>query len=251
MKTESVQQDYASAIRAWAHGMATAKVSAVESSLALGDSMDRVKMFVEGNYEKRIDKLLRQAELLEDVVDDLEDRVISFMKEVPLGAYDTGCSDGDRFLGWLQDVGQLTLEQEDHVECQRARLKLEDVARANRVGHVWFQDLWSLTETALDEFDVDSHDRIHLNPIHVETRFETTSLLDDDDEAPTDVVVYACENNMRTAVLEPIAQRVCDVLRQDGPKSIDDLKDKLLEFDKDEIFEVCRDSVEMGLMALG
>ena len=205
---------YQQTLKETARAMASARVSGVSSLLDPRDSVDRVKMFIEGNYEKRIEKLLSQAALLEDVVSDLEDRVIAYVQELPLAAYDTGCTDGDRFLQWLDESNELTDEQTDYLVCQRARLQLEDVARSNRLGHVRFQELWSLKDSLLGELDESTRLNVHLNPIRCSVVFRTTALLDEDDITPAEVVVFACRNDMRTAVFQAEGIAISEALER-------------------------------------
>jgi len=241
---------YHQSLKQTARAMASARISGVSSLLDPRDSVDRVKMFIEGNYEKRIEKLLSQAALLEDVVEYLEDRVIAYVQELPLAAYDTGCTDGDRFLQWLATCGDLTDEQMDHLVCQRARLQLEDIARANRLGHVRFQELWSLKDKLLPQFNATSSLIVHVNPIRCRTVFRTTALLDEEDITPANVVVFACRNNMRTAVIEAEGIAICETL-QSSPLAISQLIEVSPQLAAEDIVDVVQESVEMGLMALG
>ena len=62
-----------------------------------------------------------------------------------------GTDDAKQFLKWLPQVFSLTPEQHDYVTCQTARMQVESLANANRLGNLRFQELASLAADFADE----------------------------------------------------------------------------------------------------
>jgi len=211
----------------------------------------RVKMFVDGNLEKRFDKLTRGIAFLEDAFDDLENLVLRFMREVPLAAYDTGASDAERLLSWIIDSCPITPEQRDHIACQRARHAVEDLGRIHRLKHTRFQELCSLSEQLVAELGHNPDLRVFLNPIHYWTEFETQVLLDEDAETPANVLFYAVNSDVSTAILEPEGQALLRELQDIQPCTLDVWSITSNEATREDLIELCRDMSEMGLIAFG
>lgn len=231
--------------------MALGYVEDVRPFLARGERIENVKLFTDGNLDKRIDKVLDQVGLLKPVFDRLEDLVSEYILEVPLVAYDTGCSDGDRFLRWL-GLGQITTpEQQDHIACQLARNEVEHVARKNRLGHVRFQELRSLTDQLKADLGTNPKLRVHLNPIRTWTTFQTTALLDEDATTPADVLFFACGNQIRTSAFEETGQYFVEVLDSHGPLTLQDWKRLDRSISRSDLMEFCLAAAEMGLVAFG
>src|SRR5262245_33212940 len=219
-ETLTPEKAYAEQIRRWARAMAEAKNDSVHGAIA-GDCVpDQVEMFVEGNVEKRWDKLKRQLEFVAGAFDDLEELIKTYGQEVPLAAYDTGSSDGERFLGWLAETFILSGEQMDHVACQRARFALEGEARKNRRGHVRFQELLSVAETLAAELEQNPGLQLYLNPIRSWATFQTRALLDDVATPPADAVFFPVAGEIRTAILDEQGKRLIEELAEVSPCSL-------------------------------
>ena len=115
-----------------------------------------MKIFVDGNLEKRFEKLQAQLEFVADGFDRFDDLIADYIRARPSAAYDTGISDGERMLVWLTetkglsqnptdarnvrgdsnqrrgfriDTKTLSPEQLDYIACQRARHAIEETAR--------------------------------------------------------------------------------------------------------------------------
>lgn len=250
-QTSSLLEQYRDQIQRCAQTMAVGNNEAVRPYLANGNNVEHVKLFTDGNLDKRIDKILDQVELLKPVFDQLEDLVSEYILEVPLAAYDTGCSDGDRFLRWLSQTQVTTPEQHDHIICQTTRNEVEHVARKNRMGHVHFQELRSLTDQLKDELDSNPKLRVHLNPIRAWATFETTILLGDDAMTPADVLFFAYENQIRTSVFEELGKQFVGTLASRGPVTLKEWKRLNRSNSRSELLEFCCDAAEMGLVAFG
>ncbi|MDG2388941.1 MAG: hypothetical protein P8M30_06440, partial [Planctomycetaceae bacterium] len=115
----------------YAEALSIAHNDEVVGDLKSGNTADMLKMFTDGNLDKRFNKVKDQVEFVAEFFDEeeFEEQVVSYVRTLPLLAYDTGISDGERFLDWLPNQMELTEEQKDAIRCQQARHKIEDVAR--------------------------------------------------------------------------------------------------------------------------
>ncbi len=251
------------------------EVERIASKLAVGEldevqpkvKVGQLKLFTDGNLDKRYLKLTDQTELLADLVEELEDAIVEFVKTVPLAAYDTGISDTDRFLDWFTQSRRLTDEEFDGVTCQRCRCRVEEVARSRRTEHVWFQHLRTATEAKLltvDQARV-AGGILRANPIQVETVLHTRHFVDEETALPAMVLFFPVQAETRTAVIEPEADRLLQMVRKNHV-TIEDVEavwnadqwDR--EFDAtappnedDEPFSVdqlCEELIEVGLLAI-
>lgn len=243
--------DYRDQIQRCAQTMSLGYVEDVRPFLANGMTVEQVKLFTEGNLDKRFEKVLDQTELLKSAFDNLDDLVHEYILEVPLAAYDTGCSDGDRFLKWLALTHDTTAEQQDHMACQLARHEVENVARRNRLGHIRFQELRSMTDRLLLEVETNPKLRIHLNPIRAWATFQTNALLDEAASAPADVLFFANGPQIRTSIFEDDSQWLVETLASHGPITLTDWKRLDRSASRSALIEFCLDAAEMGLVALG
>ena len=242
--------EYRAQITACARSLSVAHVADVTGYLAAGNTSEMVKMFTDGNLDKRFLKLKDHLELLNGGFPEMEDLIAAYVKTIPLAAYDTGSSDAEHFLEWLQRSRSLTPEQIDLITCQRARRAVEELAAANRLQHLRFQDFAVLRERLLPEWGARPELRIELNPVRVWATFSTPVLLGEGDEPPATVIFFPVENDIHTAVLEPQAQSLIQDLEARGPSRLDDLASDCLPDVREEIIELCRDLVELGLAAL-
>lgn len=243
--------EYRDQIQRCAQTMALGYIEDVRPFLANGMKAEQVRLFTDGNLDKRHDKVLDQVALLKAVFDNLDDLIDEFIHLVPLAAYDTGCSDGDRFLRWLSLTRVTTPEQQDHIACQLARHEVEHIARKNRLGHVRFQELRSLTSRLQNDLSTNPKLRIHLNPIRTWTQFQTNMLLDDDATTPADVVFFAFGTQIRTSDVEAAGKYFLETLAVHGPCTLADWKRLDRAVSRNDLIEFCIDAAEMGLIAFG
>jgi hypothetical protein len=242
---------YRSQIVRCAQSLAVAHNELVVSDLVPGTPLERITLFTEGNLEKRFLKLKDQMDLLEDAFDDLDERINAYISEVPLAAYDTGSSDLELFLDRLCDTHHLTARQFDCVTCQKSRIAVEQRAANNRIGHVWFQELFSRAADFSTELETNSSLWVTLNPITIQATFFTQALLDDEDAIPADVMFFPVGNDIRTAVLEPDAEQVIRKLERNGPAHLEQLVKSLSGLCRDQIVETCRELAGIGLAVFG
>ena len=248
--TDSITR-YRSQIVRCAQALAVAHTDLIASDLLPGTPLERVTLFTEGNFEKRFLKLKDQMDLLEDAFDDLDERINTYISAVPLAAYDTGSSDLELFLDRLCDTHYLTARQYDCVTCQKSRIAVEQRAANNRLGHVWFQELFSRAADFATELETNPMLWVILNPITIRATFFTRALLDEDDVIPADVMFFPVGNDIRTAVLEPDAAQVIRRLESNGPARLEQLVTSLSDLCRDRIVETCRELADIGLAAFG
>lgn len=248
--TDSIAR-YRSQIVRCAQSLAAAHNNPVLSDLVPGTSSERVTLFTEGNLEKRFLKLKDQMDLLEDAFDDLDERIYAYISVVPLSAYDTGSTDLELFLDRLCDTQHLTARQFDCVTCQKSRIAVEHRAANNRLGHVWFQELFSRAADFATELETNPLLWVFLNPITIRATFFTQALLDDEETIPADVMFFPVGNDIRTAILEPEAEQVIRELERNGPAHLEQLVTSLSGLCRDQIAETCRELADIGLAAFG
>jgi hypothetical protein len=227
------------------------KEAAVSRDLSPHSAPSRVKMFVDGNLEKRLEKLQKQLEFVADAFDDFDELIVHYIRALPLAAYDSGTSDGERMLVWLSEIRRLAPEQQDAVACQRARHAIENLARKNRLKHVRFHERYSLVSRWLGELETNQDLQIHLNPIRTWTRFVSAALLDDDTPPPANVLFFAVGSEVSTAVLELEGQALINELADYEPCTLSQWAALTQLADRDELVSLSRDLADMGLVAFG
>lgn len=241
--------DYRRQIAALTRALVTPNAENDVQGLASDSTRMAVKMFVDGNLEKRLDKLSSQLEFLAEAFDDFEELLIEYIRSGPLTALDTSLTDGERMLAWLAERKRLTPVQLDYVACQRARHRVEFLAEAHRDAHARFQSLRRACEEA-DTLLLPTT-IIHLNPIRTWARFETAALLDEDDEPSCDVLVFADQDETATALLELEGQALVNELAEIQPCTIRQWAESAGLASEAEVIEVCEDLAAMGLVATG
>lgn len=248
---ELILTEYRSQIERCAQTMALGDAEHVLSYLERGSTIEQVLIFTDGNLDKRLQKVLDQVELLKSAFDNLDDLVAEYIKEVPLAAYDTGSSDGNRFLNWLSFTHVTTLEQQDYIACQLARNEVENIARANRLRHIRFQELQSMSARLQGDLKKNPKLRIHLNSIRTWTTFQTSSLLDEESVTPTEVLFFASGSQIRTSVFEQFGNSCIEKLAEHGSLTIAELAESDDAASRKAVIEFCIDAAEIGLVAFG
>ncbi|GAB4135188.1 MAG: hypothetical protein Tsb009_01220 [Planctomycetaceae bacterium] len=244
-------EDYRNQIRRCAQSLAVANTKVVTHYLPKTEKLEMVDVYAEGNLDKRIWKLGDQFEFMKEEFDQLDEWIQTYIHTVPLAAYDTGSTDSVLFLDWLEKHMTLTPEQQDYVTCHRSRIEVEEIARENRMGHVRFQEILSATKEVAEELSSNRSTWIHLNPIRVWARFETNILTGEDESGPTTVVFFPVGNEIRTTILEPIAQIVLDELESQPSCRMSELTGTFPPEQREAVVDICRDLAELGLVAFG
>lgn len=233
------------------HAMVNGYGEDVQPSLAADSNLDHVYLFLEGNLEKRFEKLSSALEFVAPAFDNFADLVEQFMVSQPLTAYDTGISDAERMLEWLETSHQLSPAQQDHVTCQRARHGVEELARQQRLTYLRFQERYSLIEQWSKEFDERSRLRLYLNPIRIWGTFVSGALLEETTLPPVQVLFFPRRGEIRSALLELEGQALVNELADFHPCTLTDWSAVSRIGDLKRLLETTRDLAEMGLVALG
>ncbi len=251
---ENLEADYRNQIDKCTRAFAIAKNDVVLANVADERPAFVVKMFTDGNLDKRFLKLKDHFEESEEVLDNLENRLVEFVKTVPLQAYDTGSSDAISFLNWLCNRDDLSMEQLDHVALHRTRFEVEERAIEDRLGHVRFQEVHSQSERMLEMWGDDDSLVLMLNPIRATATFQTREFIDDEDDPPIEAVFFPVANDIHTVILEDEGVQLFERLIE-KPCSFSELLDdwSSTSFDvyggREEIISAGVDLVEAGLAA--
>ena len=222
----------------------------VAGDLCPGMPAGRVKMFVDGNLDKRVDKLTGEMEFVRPAFDDIDELIIEYIRSEPLASLATSSSDAERMAQRLLQTRQLTAIQKDYLVCQQARHQVEQLARAQRLEHVQFQDLCSLRKQFIGSLETDPTLRLCINPLRVWKRFETAEFLDGE-SPPADVVFFADGPEIATAVIEPMGRALLKELASLAPCAVDSWIAVSEHGDRDDIFGLVPPLTELGLVALG
>jgi hypothetical protein len=242
---DSYREQIARLIQALARPNAEAEIA----ELADDSTCAAVKMFVDGNLDKRLDKLATQLEFVAEAFDDFEKLLDEYILAVPLGELDTSLSDGQRMLDWLRRNKPLSAVQADYVACQWARHTVELLAEARREQHVRFQSLRQAAEAQAETLLLPAT-VVHLNPMRAWARFQTTALLEEDDEPPCDVLLFADGDELATAALELEGQALLNELADIEPCTIAQWAEVVGLSDTNELIDLCGDLLALGVVAV-
>jgi len=201
--------------------LATGSIDDLRDAIEGDDCLDRMIAFIDGAYVKRADWLQSAVEFVAPAFENLAALVDDYVNAAPAAAIGANVDDADAFLAWIEDTQLLLPRQADFVACQRARHAVESMALANRLGHLWFQEIGSLAAQFADELN--SQDEaahrltMHVNPIHAWARMQTAELLDHPTDLPVEVVFFAVDEGINTADFSPAAAELVRELHARGP----------------------------------
>ena len=244
-------ETYHEQLSRWTQALATGRADDLATALAEGSTPAHVRLFSDGHHTKRHEAIRTQLEFVAGAFADFEDLLAAYLGERPSVAYDTVTEDAARFLEWIERSRDLTPEQNDHMACQRARHAVEAAARTNRAGRLRFQKLWAATDQRAGSLATDANVRVSLNPIRAWSRFATAALLDAEASLPADVLFFAVDTGISTAVLEPVGRELVGELACWEPCTLEHWTGLSQHAGREEIVELCRDLAQMGLMAFG
>lgn len=218
--------------------------------LAADSRAAQVKLFVDGNLEKRRDKLRRELDFVAEAYPDFDSRIIEYIESTFLLPYDTGTSDGDRMLNWLKER-RPSAAQHDYIACQQARNQIEQFARGDRLGYVRFQERYSLVDQLSSELEINEALTLYLNPIRCWARFTSSELLDGAANPPANVLFFAVAGEIGTVVLELEGQALLNEIDEFGPCTVREWAALSQSANLDELTDFSRELMQMGLLALG
>lgn len=249
MKPAIQRESYRDQLLRLTQAFAGARSEEVIADLSSDSQPLGVKLFIDGNLDKRFQKLSDGLEFVAPAFRNFDDLIVAYVKAIPLAAYDTGASDSERMLRWLEGTRRLTPRQQDCIACQRARHAVEDAARHARLAYVHFQERWSVTRALVDRLR-DGRVRLYLNPIRVETTLCTSTFLGDDADLPAQVVFFPIAGEISSAALEPQGRALVEELISLEPISFPAWAACTEHADEEELLETVRDLAAMGLVAV-
>jgi hypothetical protein len=241
-------QEYREQLARFAAAFAAARFDDLGGDLDEQSSTNDVRRFLVNGFGNRCAWLLREAAFAAEAFDDFPALVRDYIRAVPRTPYDiAGCSDEERFLGWLEQTQPLTDVQRDFITCQRGELAVMTAARKDRPGHVRFQELWRSAAERAGRLGSDPALRVLLNPIRFQARLLTPALAPPDRPLPVTVVFFAAGTGVRTALLnDPEAAAVAELTRL-APCTLDEwCADPAL---RDERTALARELAGQGLLA--
>lgn len=198
--------------------------------------------------ERRHAALKSQLDLLDDFLADLDDRLAGYINAVELTANDSGTGDAERFLEWLRQHRSLSVTENDAVCCQSARFAVAGVVALNPARHQRFQELRSRTDELRNLRDCRNAWFV-VNPIHVWTTLRSRAMLSDTDEIPAQVVFYPLGEDIRSAVVTPLGQKLIRHLSEAGASRWDDLLEVCGDEKPIDVLHLCRELIVLGLVS--
>ncbi len=244
--------DYRQQISQLAKAMALpGQLAGTAAPLVSGSQLAGIEMFVDGNTYKRYEKLNDQLDFLRGGFENLDRLIDQYVHQRPLSAYDDGMNDGELFCRWLKEHAPLSPEQSDYIVCQQARHAIEQQARLRRLEYVRFQDLYSMVDRSIGQRTTVCSLQLRLNPVRLWRQLQTTALLEATDTAPANVLFFAVQGEIRTAVFELEGQALVNELADFSPCTIAQWSALTACGDSEQLVESTYDLAEMGLVALG
>ncbi len=219
LSPEAAELQYRDMIQKVARAIAGNRTEDVLPYLGKKYEAKHVEMFIDGNFDKRIDVLIRLMPFVSEDEDfpNFEELAVEFADSQPVAAYEGSSEECDAMLKWLEETQDLTPEQEDTISCQRARYEVERLARENRGAHVRFQELVTIAPTLMPQLDRGDDLTVHLNPITSWSCLKSQKFLDEGEQPPVSVLYYADEEEVRTAMFEPEGQMILERLANIQP----------------------------------
>lgn len=209
-----------------------------------------VKLFIEGNQEKRLAKLRAHLKFMAQGFEDIENLLKTYVERQPLMPYATVLLDANCFLDWLVRSGKPTPEQCDFVAYQRAQHQIARNAGRQRLEYARFEDRLKHSDELHAEHLLHDGDMcIYLNPMHVWARFHTNVLLDDQTAPPVDVLCYPANGELRTTVLEPFGIQLIRELSTYNPCTIAQWSILSRSAERDDLVEFCQSLARLKLVA--
>lgn len=242
-------ESYEQVIDRLTRALATGDLSAVSDLIPDDRHAEQMRLFAEENRDKRCDKLRTRLDLLADGFDDLDELLEEYAREQGQEALSEVTHDAERFLNWLDEKPTLTPQQRDYLACQKARHAVEFAAARHREAHLRFQERVSLAPELATELDEHRSFTIHLNPIRVWSRFQTTALLDEEAICPADVLFFARATDVHVALLDEQGRAAVEELATLSPCTLEEWIAWSQTASPDQLIELCRDLAEIGLIS--
>ena len=190
----SHEREHRDTMKEAAEAVARLDLDSLTPLLASGTSCRGAKLFLGALHGKRRLKLERQLDLVRETVERIEAWFDRYVVSVPPSDDARNFDDALFFLDWLRDHADLSDEDRDAIACQRAQFNVEEKARASRPVYLEFHRRWK-------EGDRDSF-AVIVNPTASFFRVESGWLLDEDSPESDQLVSFAVESEVRTAVID-------------------------------------------------
>lgn len=247
MKKKDALEEYRRQLNEWVAALAVADNEAVVGDLAEGYVANDVHLFTEGNLDKRADVLALQTSFLRPAFDDLDDLIGEYVETNPQIAFTAGPADAEAFLRWVLESFDLTPEQKDNVAFRLARFDVEHTARADRTGHVRFQERLSVARRLTKSLERDERIRVHLNPARGWATLHTREFLDDETPLPARVMFFAVKATIHSAALDEPVPELLEALGERGLTLAE--WSARTGYGMDELRPVVKRLAEMGVVA--
>ncbi|WP_339745804.1 hypothetical protein [uncultured Rubinisphaera sp.] len=251
LSPEAAEMQYRDMIQKVARAIAQNRTDDVLPYLGKKYEAKHVEMFIDGNYDKRIDVLIRLMPFVSEDEDfeNFEELAMQFADSKQVRSYEGSTEECDAMLEWLEETQNLTLEQQDTVACQRARYEVEHQARANRSKHIRFQELVTVAVELLDQLGENDELTIHVNPAVSWSYLKSKKYLDEDENPPVSALYYADDDEVRTAMFEPAGQNLLDRLIDLAPCHFSQWAALADEIDPTELKEFAKGLTQLHLIA--
>jgi len=198
---------------------------------------------------RRLDEIKNVCALLADGLNEFDNMIETYVREIPLRVRDSGSRDCDRFLMWLEERVELSDEQRDFIVNQQSRHAVEFVALKQRIAHTRFQEMARGCETIDAKSSKHLAKYVHLNPVHVWATFETHAFLDEETPVPATVLFYPADDEICTTV---VTDGVKSLLRnlERGPQTLKTLIRQTPKLDRESILETINQLMTRGVIAI-
>ena len=243
------QSTYRDQLLRMTRALAHANSDAIAADLSHDSTPAAVKMFVDGNLDKRFEKLMNGLEFIAPAFRRFDNLVEAYVRESTLTAYDSGVSDCDRMLAWLEQMRRLSPRQLDYIACQRARHQVEALAREHRLEYVRFHERWSVTQTLVEQLPAGMA-ILYLNPIRVWTTIGAAELLGEEVDRTTRVVFFPVAGEISTAALDDRGSALLAELVALGPAPYLSWAATSKVAQDEDLLDIVRDLAAMGLVAV-
>ena len=215
----AAELQYRDMIQKVTRAIAEARIEDVLPYLGKQYEEKHVALFVDSNFDKRIDVLFRLMPFVSEDEDfpNFEDLAAEFADSAPIRAYEGSTEECDAMLAWLEETQNLTPRQQDTIVTQRARYGVEHLARDHRGLHVRFQELVTLAPKLVTQLSSNDQLTVHVNPIHCWAELNSDKYLDEGESPPVPAMYYADDDEVRTAMFEPFGKEKIEQLNAMAP----------------------------------
>lgn len=172
-----------------------------------------------------------------------------YIYQVPIKRHENQQADCQRFLTWIASRQDITEAERDILNDQKSRRAVEFLAIQKCLAHFRFQ-------SRLDgqtSFNVNSAshltESIYLNPIHVWSTFETTTLLAEGTPVPASVIFFQVGETVKTLVPNQVGLELLRHLLS-GPQRLRCLLRQTPKSERESLLITLKKLLQTGVIAL-